>query len=63
MSLSLILCVTSFYVTSGDNVLKMIEIESLDRVGGWVVKKNSIHVKFAKRKTVCISKQKNIRLS
>lgn len=34
MSLSLILCVTSFYVTSGDNVLKMIEIESLDRVGG-----------------------------
>lgn len=57
-SLSLILCATSVYVSSWDNVRKMMEIESLDRVGGWVVKKNSVHVRLAKRKTVYISKEK-----
>lgn len=57
-SLSLILCATSVYVTSWDNVRKMVEIESLDRVGGWVVKKNSVHARLAKRKTVYISREK-----
>lgn len=36
----------------------MVEIESLDRVGGRVVKKNSVHVRLAKRKTVYISIEK-----